>query len=76
MDLSESDKKFLQAAVSPPMKANAFFLSRGESLSNLTDTVMTYLCDGIFQISYQVLQFKTHNYVSLNSAFKIHLKRA
>ena len=50
MDLSESDKKFLQAAVSPPMKANAFFLSRGDSLSNLTDTVMTYLCDGIFQI--------------------------
>lgn len=47
MDLSDSDKGFLKTAVSPPMLANSFFLPNGESLTSLTDTVMTYLCQGI-----------------------------
>lgn len=51
MDLSDSDKSFLKTAVSPPMVANAFFLPDGETLTSLTDTIMSYLCNGIFQTS-------------------------
>lgn len=52
MDLSDSDKNFLETAVSPPVVANAFFLPDGETLTSLTDTIMSYLCNGIFQTSH------------------------
>lgn len=58
MDLSYSDKKFLETAVSPPMVANAFSLPDGETLTSLTDTIMSYLCNGIFQASH--ISLKKH----------------
>lgn len=61
MDLSDSDKKFLETAVSPPMVANAFSLPDGETLTSLTDTIMSYLCNGIFQTSHISFKKKTQN---------------